>query len=91
MDREVAIKVLSSAAGLVLYEMATGKCAFAELPTSQLIGAIVRHFPIQDFVARKAEYRKLDTLFEQYAPFEKKFGSFSDILQQERMPALSCP
>jgi len=34
------------AAGLVLYEMATGRRAFAELPSGQLIGAIVRHPPI---------------------------------------------
>jgi eukaryotic-like serine/threonine-protein kinase len=34
------------AAGLVLYEMATGKRAFAEWPSGQLIGAIVRHSPI---------------------------------------------
>jgi eukaryotic-like serine/threonine-protein kinase len=34
------------AAGLVLYEMATGKRAFAEWPSGQLIGAIVRHAPI---------------------------------------------
>lgn len=34
------------AAGLVLYEMATGKRAFAEWPSSQLIGAILQHPPI---------------------------------------------
>lgn len=34
------------AAGLVLYEMATGKRAFAESPSSHLIGAIVRYSPI---------------------------------------------
>ena len=34
------------AAGLVLYEMATGKRAFAESPSSHLIGAIVSHSPI---------------------------------------------
>ena len=34
------------AAGLVLYEMATGKRAFAELPSGLLIGAIVHHSPI---------------------------------------------
>lgn len=34
------------AAGLVLYEMATGKRAFAELPSGELIGAIVHHSPI---------------------------------------------
>ncbi len=33
------------AAGLVLYEMATGKRAFADVPTSQLIGAILHHDP----------------------------------------------
>jgi serine/threonine protein kinase/TolB-like protein/Tfp pilus assembly protein PilF len=33
------------AAGLVLYEMATGKRAFSEVPTSQLIGAILHHDP----------------------------------------------
>ena len=33
------------ATGLVLYEMATGKRAFAEVLTSQLIGAILHHDP----------------------------------------------
>jgi eukaryotic-like serine/threonine-protein kinase len=33
------------AAGLVLYEMATGERAFADVPTSQLIGAILHHDP----------------------------------------------
>ena len=33
------------AAGLVLYEMATGTRAFAEVPTAQLIGAILHHDP----------------------------------------------
>ena len=33
------------AAGLVLYEMSTGKRAFADVPTSQLIGAILHHDP----------------------------------------------
>jgi serine/threonine protein kinase len=33
------------AAGLVLYEMATGRRAFADVPTSQLIGAILYHDP----------------------------------------------
>lgn len=34
------------AAGLVLHEMATGKRAFAESPSGQLIGAILRHPPL---------------------------------------------
>ena len=34
------------AGGLALYEMATGKRAFAELPSGQLIGAILHHSPI---------------------------------------------
>lgn len=33
------------AAGFVLYEMATGKRPFAEVPNSQLIGAILHHDP----------------------------------------------
>ena len=33
------------AAALVLYEMATGTRAFADIPTSQLIGAILHHDP----------------------------------------------
>ena len=33
------------AAGLVIYEMATGQRAFADLPSSELIGAIVGHSP----------------------------------------------
>ena len=34
------------AAGLVLYEAATGKRAFPELPASELIGSIVHHAPV---------------------------------------------
>jgi serine/threonine protein kinase/Tfp pilus assembly protein PilF len=34
------------AAGLVLYEMATGKRVFADVPTSQLIGCILQHAPM---------------------------------------------